>query len=1154
MCVVSSISAQHINFKSTKLKNVLTEVSQQTNYNFIYSEKIINVDQEISISFDIDTTNISSFLNKLFKGTGIKYAIKGNQIVLSLDTTNKQTETRHLLRGVIQDESTGEAIPGATVRVKNSNNIAFADVDGKFEINVTPSDVVVFQCIGMSDKEFIVGKHEFATINMSPDVIALNDVVVTGYQTISKERATGSFDIVKKDQLSKATSSIATRLIGSAPGLVATQDAYGNPSFLLRGSSSLNAGSAPLVVVDGFAIEGDFSSINPNDVENISVLKDAAAASIWGAKSANGVIVITTKHGLVSHEKSKLSIDYSSFVKFSSKIDLDYSMDRASSSDAIDYEKNAFYRWGANYVTDNINTGNMSNGTPIYTLLNELGLGHVSQNEVDVAMAKYKTLDNTSQIKKYLLQNPFVHQENLSINLQSEKSSNTLSLLYENNKTHFKKSSSDKYIASFSNHTSVFKWLDFSFLANYTYISNDNSGLNSLPDLARYEMLVDEDGNLNNLNNGLYYPNILRYVPLSKFPYKEWTYNPITEINNRSLKSENINTRLQAALTFKIIKGLTIESKLQYEIIENHTKDLYGEKTWTVRNAINTSSSWDQTTNEVKQNISSGDILDQSRSRYNIMDFRNQINYNRVFAAKHRIAFVAGTEVSNRIFKLFSYPRTYGYNDATLQSGKYIGGITGSGLIDGNDWLGNKQTAYYTNTFGYTTDRYFSLYGNLSYTFDNKYTVSGSARTDASNLITSDPKYRYSPFWSVGASWQVGNEDFMKDQDVFDNLNLRFTYGYNGNVDKSTSTIPTISVGSSINAWTGEYMASVTSLGNYALRWEKTATWDIGTDFSLFKGKLYGKIDVYNKNSKDLIATQAIPIYNGSSSQKINSAAVTNKGLEFEIGSSLKIADNINWTGVLGVSYNKNKINKIYRDANYIGGIHLVYMSNSQDASYGWMKGYDMNTLWCFQYAGLVDDSGVKEPAIKYEDGTTLTLTGNALGDGTKYCVNAGTKVAPWSMYFNTSFKIYNFDLSFIITGKFGHKFLRQSFNYPYSWYANKVIPNSEYKDVINCDPQKMIPLPQHDNELNYFFWNRYYPYMSYLATNAGHIRMQEINLSYTIPAKIDKTIGLKNIQLFGQMNNLFSIYFNKYNEDPEYPKGSIYLQPSYTFGIKVQF
>lgn len=406
---------------------------------------------------------------------------------------------------------------------------------------------------------------------------------------------------------------------------------------------------------------------------------------------------------------------------------------------------------------------------------------------------QYRKYNNHDQIKKYLLQNPIVHQENVSVNIATERSSNTLSAMYQNSRQHYKKYNANEYMVNFRNRTHLFKWLDFNFNGSYRYSKNDNSGI-GLPDMSPYEMLVDEKGDLIRYSNYVDLNYVDRNVPIEKFPYSDWSWNPIEEMNNRELITTNTNARVQAGLTVKFWEGLTFDSRIQYELIDSYTHNYYNENTYTVRNTVNAASSWDKETNEVTANLPTGGFLDQNRSRYDVLTIRNQLNFNHTFAEKHAIAFVAGIETIDRTYQYFGYPRTYGYNDETLSVGNFPNGIGGTGVYQLTNWQGSNQTFGYQNSFSYTTDRYFSAFGNLSYTFDDRYTVSGSVRTDASNLITDDPKYRYAPFWSVGASWQIGKEKFMQDVAWVDALTLRATYGYNGNVDKSTTFKPLVNI------------------------------------------------------------------------------------------------------------------------------------------------------------------------------------------------------------------------------------------------------------------------------------------------------------------------------------------------------------------------
>jgi hypothetical protein len=221
------------------------------------------------------------------------------------------------------------------------------------------------------------------------------------------------------------------------------------------------------------------------------------------------------------------------------------------------------------------------------------------------------------------------------------------------------------------------------------------------------------------------------------------------------------------------------------------------------------------------------------------------------------------------------------------------------------------------------------------------------------------------------------------------------------------------------------------------------------------------------------------------------------------------------------------------------------------------VEGHNANAIWSYVYDGVrnlgTEASPNWQPTVKGAGDSFFNFGAWTTGDATKFCVDGGTTVAPLIIGLTNGLKVYDFDLQFIVTGKIGHVFRRESFNYPPVWNG-RVLPNSKLNEVLNGDPMKIVPLPMNGEiEGRYYFWDRFHQYLDYLVEDAGHIRFQEINLTYNLPSSIGKSVGLKNLQLFAQGNNLFSIYFNKYNEDPEFPRGGFKLTPQYTFGLKVK-
>jgi TonB-linked SusC/RagA family outer membrane protein len=1149
----AKVNSQTVNLSESNapLRSIFKEIQKQTGYSFLYAYELVESAGKVTVK--VKNATLQQALEDVLDGKPLSYSILDQTVVvkpqLNKIVTHSQIETPELpevdIRGKVTDEN-GNPLEGVSVTVKGSTEGTSTNSKGEYILNnIDENGTLLFSMVGYASQEARINKRNQINIHLVLDILQSENIVVasTGYQTISKERATGSFDIINSGQLSNPSTNIASRIVGQAAGVQATMDVNGNPAFEIRGQTSLYASSTPLIVVDGFAINGDFNSINPNDVESVTILKDAAAASIWGARSANGVIVITTKS---AKKGTPLKVDLNVFSRIGKKFDLDYVNPLASSREIVDFEKFLFSKdW-----TPFINTGSFNNAvsqlSPASMALNEYKLGYISESEMNSILEPLKNLDNRKQISDHLLSNPVNNQINLNVYGGGERMSNSFSLLYESNQSNFTKTYNNRYMLNYRSSTKVFRWLDFNLAAQVQYndIQNSGVGLSDIKSLAPYDMLLDNEGAFTNINR-YYLPVLKRDVPTQLFPYTDWNYNPIQEIHNRDFSTKQINLRLQGGFTFQIMKGVSFDSKIQYENIGRENRNLYNDKTFYVRSTVNHSTTFDRATNKLTPNLPKGSILAQSKQDIQAYNFRNQLNINRTFLAKHEISFAGGTEINDIVSKSNGYPTTYGYNDETLVVGTFPNG-PGGGFYQIKNWQGSNQTFSYVNSFTHNTDRYFSLYGNLSYIFNKKYTLSGSYRTDASNLITDDPKFRYEPFWSIGGGWNIVREDFLKDATWLNDLKIRVTYGYNGNVDKSTAFRPLIAMGSSTNIYTGDVTATISSFGNPTLRWERTGTWNLGVDFSIFNDKLYGKVDVYNKYGKDLIATLSIPAVNGTTSQKLNNAEMLNKGVEITLGTSIKLKGNdIVWRGGMNFSYNDNKIKNLFV-ANYpasslYGGGTAAYV-----------VGKNANTLWAFEYAGIRESD--KQPLVKGAGKDLYDFGAFTPGDGREFMLDMGTKVAPYGFGFTSQFKIYDFDLSFVVTGKFGHVFKRQSFNYPFI-SGSRILPNSSLSDVMNGDPNKIVPMPLNDAEPRFYFWDRFYPYLDYLVVNASHLRMQEVNLTYNLPARMLQSLKLRgDIKIYVQGNNLFTMLANKYGEDPEYQKGFMKPMPQYTFGARFTF
>ncbi|GGH09483.1 SusC/RagA family TonB-linked outer membrane protein [Mucilaginibacter phyllosphaerae] len=1144
-----------LNQNKVSLEKLFRQIHNQTGYDFLYNRELLSKKKPISIAVKDEALEL--VLQKCLEGQSLEYSIEDKMVVIKEKTIFNRIGSffdKASISGSVVDTA-GAPLVGATVALETRQPLANVPNSyvtqtnefGEFGFgNLPPAEykltVTYIGYLAQQSYVTLTGKDVRQRITLSTGQMQLStvNVVNNGYQQISAERATGSFDLLKKSQIEKPNQSLAERLVGTVAGMQVRYDVDGIPKIQIRGQTTLyanNQNNEPLLVVDGFAIRNTslnyFNSVNPNDIETVTVLKDAAAASIWGARAANGVIVVTTKKG---GRNAPLKVEFSAFTRFSPKFNVGYATGLASSAQTVDYEQLSFNKWGAfpnsGSFYENYRTSEAT------VALNENRLGFLTNNQLSARLAQLKTQDNRSQIADYLLSAPVTTQYNLTLSGGTNRMNNLVSVLAEQSQTNFTGSDSRKYAVNYRTTANVYKWLDVyaSTTLNYQKNNNNGVGLYYLQSLSPYEMLKNPDGSLTDIHQ-YYQPILDRTVPLSMFPYS-FSYNPIQERENQSITENNITARLQAGLTFKILPGLTFDTKVQYENLSMVNKNYRNDQTFYVRNAVNTTSSWDQTlTGNVTPNLPLGGMLDQSRTTVETYNIRNQANFTRMFADKHEINIVAGAEVNNAVTQSYTNPTTYGYNENTLNVGSFPNGPTGT-----TGWYGYGNYFNYTNSFGYATRRFFSMFANASYTYLNKYTLSGSYRTDASNLIAKEPKYRYSPFYSMGLGYDITKEEFLKNVSWLSRLNLRATYGYTGNVDNLTSPYTLLSYNTRADNYTKDYTATIADNGNPTLTWEKTGTFNLGLDFAMFGNKLYGKIDVYNKKGKDLLAQIAIPSVNGVSVQRFNNAGLDNKGIEITLGTVIPLKGNdIVWNGSFNASYNKTRITKLFNPSS-----PAYALVNTGQGSY--REGYDPNTVFAFEYAGL-DNAG--NPTVVGPNGTRLQLSNFPSMDGLGFLKNAGTLNPPYILGMTNSFKIYDFNLSFILIAKFGGVFKAQYFNYPQSGSVN--LPNSKISAVLNADPSKMLTLPTDPNTYSYGNWIGYYPYLSYNYVNANLARLQEVNLSYNISRQLLSKLGVHGAQLTLQGNNLYTVVANKTGEDPEYPIGTIKPRAQYTFGIKVE-
>jgi TonB-linked SusC/RagA family outer membrane protein len=1143
-----------LHLDNTSVEDIFNKIEDETDYFFFY--RSTDLEQLGKVDADYNDLPIADVLHDMLKDTDLSYRVVDKYIAIApTGKLNQQSDLgmqadgymvqEKIIKGVVRDEE-NQPMPGVSVSVKGTYRGVVSDMDGKYEIAATSQDVIIFTFLGYDSREESVGDRSEINVVMTFGVERLEDVVVTGYQTISRERAAGAVSILSAEELQRRPSTnVASALDGMFTGM-RVYGSGGSQELTIRGLGTMTMGIAdPLVVVDGFAVEDGLNSINPNDIQSIHVLKDASAASIWGARSSNGVIVITTKRA----EKG-MHVRVNSFVSIQDKMDLDYVNPIASSADALRWEK---YLWDNDItfssfsISSNVD-GNNNPASLGITLLNLRDLGRISQSEFNQRWAALEQTDYRNDVYDYLLQNPVIQNYDISVNGASEKNQYVFNIRYTNEDEDFKHNSNKDILTNFRNIYSITPWLDFNFSIMSRFMRQDNSGasLSEIKSISPYERLVNNDGSFATMV-GAHYQEFIDSVA-GIFP-KDWNYNLLQEIENRSLTMEQNNLRLQTSLNFKLFKGLTYETKFQWEQYKTENSSFYGEDSYYVRDQLNKWVDYDEPNREVLMlYVPVGGQLNKSYSSVKAFNFGNHLKYNQT-VGDHQITAGLFTEISSRVGETFSAPTVYGYDPDMLTS------VVPNVYYPIHSYWGatNYTLGGMESSMSYTDKRFFSLLGNGAYTFRGKYSLTGSFRIDASNIIVKDPKYRYAPFWSAGANWRADRETFIQDMSLFTRLNVRFSYGHTGNVVLSTSFVPLITMMGVYPPTGGEY-AVINDYGNPTLTWERTKTTNIGIDFAFRNTSLSGTIELYNKHGIDIVGAIDLPRLTGTSLQEFNTAEILNRGVELSLNYGLPVTSDIKWSTRLNFSYNNSKVLSLQRVSYDYSGIRSPHFE----------EGKPVDAIYSYKYLGMNTDNVPVLQGIG-DDTWTFNQVAPATSDDREYMIYSGSTQPTTMIGWQNLFSLYGFELSAYLTGEFGFVFRMPTFDYP-------ILTNSKNTSTLNKDVVGVldgtttdIPTMPSDDETNLSAWGGYAQYLNTTIENASNIRLREVNLSYYLPDKILSKTGLTDLKVYCQIRNAGLIWVaNQYGIDPLYILNSrssgaaatpqLRAVPVYTFGLSFEF
>ncbi len=1003
-------------FKNVGLQEIFTEINTQTGRQFFYNDAMLAKAGKISIN--VKNVSLNEALALCFNNTPLTFSIVDNTIVVKEKTAiaaaaPQQPEQDMILTGKVTD-TLGSPLEGAIVVVKETKKSVLTDIAGNFKTTAKIGQTLIFTFIGFAETQLKVTNNSSIKITMKPISSLLKSVelVNTGYQRLPKERSAGSFSTISNDDIKNKTFSmnVVDRLEGLVPGIAVNYGA-GNEKFLIRGLSSIQGARSPLIVIDGVPIT-DFNLVktlvNPEDVETMSVLRDATAASIWGSAAANGVIVITTKRGKTSAVPQKMRVKYSGFVSFRGTPDLDY-FNMMNTSSFLDASRKVFSN--TNYPWANVI--NSIGATPIVPsherIQYDLARGLISSATANSRFDSLNQYNNRDQINQYFTQPSFLTNHSLSFDGGSNAYSYYGSIAYtadnSDNKTDL-----SRYQMNLRQVLTISPAIKLDLITNLSYEKTKKFLLPGLPfsnsNYLPYAMFADQSGNplsqayLKRLEEFRASSESLSNINLD--------YVPLSEEAKTSNDQSSLSARINAGLTIKLLAGLTYEGRAQFQQTGVDSYENYNKDSYRVRDELVYFTRASTVIGGAPSYFlpSKGGHYLTNNNNSNSWTIRNQLNFDKVFAQKHQLNVIGGAELRNDLSKSVQTFRR-GYDFQTLTYSLYNeDSLAIVGVVNPINFLPGRTTNNVLQsrpvTYTEVERRFLSAYSNAAYTFDRKYTINGSIRFDQSNLFGTNKSLQYKPIWSLGGAWNISRESFFK-VDAINNLNLRLTYGLAGNAPSPGFAGPFDIVSASNVAFFSGLGTGYTILvpRNENIRWERTATTNLGIDFTILNNRLSGSIDVYSKKTTDLLGYQPVDPTSGWSYAYNNLGDIENKGFEFQINSQNVSTKNFKWTTTFNISYNQNTITNLKRASP---------LTTSTKANASFVEGYAAYSLFAYDYRGL------NSRGNPYSFKTNKTDTANRLADVTPDdLLFMGSTQPLWFGGITNTFTYKNFSLSFLI-------------------------------------------------------------------------------------------------------------------------------------------
>ena len=1023
-------------------------------------------------------------------------------VVAALAVSTSMAFAQSQISGKVTSSEDGSPVIGASIKVAGTNTGTVTDVDGNFSLNAPAGAKLEITYIGMQPKTVKAGKN--LKIVLDADDNSLDDVVVVAYGTSTKGSFTGSAGVMKSDKLELRQVSDVTNALSGAVAGVQVQSSNGQPgtkaTIRVRGVGSINAGADPLYVVDGVPMQSttDFSlsSITPADIESITVLKDAASTALYGARGANGIIMITTKKGKMGKATVTLDAKWGSNSRAVKNYDVirsaqeyletEYAaMYNAATSD-LNYNPTKAWQWVNQYITTNTNGGS---GYQVYTVPEGEYLfgtnGKLNPNATlgykDESTNRYYTPDNwEDEVFKSTLRQEY----NATISGATDRNSFYASYGYLDDGGLVSGSGFKRSAVRLKDDYKVNDWMKVGANISYTYSKS---------------FYPDDQTAAASSGNAFGVANLM--APIYPYYVREANGNILMNNGRKTYDygSANDGTRDRSFMSISNPGGQLLFDKREFvhDVLSNN---------WYVEltpiKGLSLKAQWGLNVDNENRNMLQNAYMGQFAAiqggayQYNIrtsgFDQQYVANYTHTFAAKHNIDVTLGYDGFSYKYKYLSAGGTHLYNPENFYVSNAVADYGIAGYLD-----------------SYATAGYFA---RANYSYEDKYIANFAVRRDGSSRFSKDN--RWGTFFSGSVAWVISKEDFMKDVEWVDMLKFKASVGQQGNdaignyyayLDQFTMT------GNS----SGFADGTLDYKGNPDLTWETQTAFNIGVDFGLFKNKLNGSVEYFSRKSSDMLYYKPVAGSLGYSQLPMNIGSMTNSGMEIDLSYNILNSKNISWDVNANGTFIKNKINKLHPDlkGKLLNGTRI------------YEEGKSMYRLYLPEWAGVDPENG---DALWYynktnEDGTVTREKTNDYTVATQTANRVATDDLLPTVYggFGTTFKAYGFDLSVQASYQLGGQIYDSGYASLMHGGNNSTAGQNWHTDIRKAwtPENRYTDVPR----LNSVSKNA--NYASYTSTrfltSSDYLSLNNVTIGYTLPTQLVKSLGLSKIRVYFSGDNL---------------------------------